>query len=74
MLSSYRTGEGKLNIIMESFNNLDMLIAEICGISQQGLESKTETCYRDIMLYVNRLMDLEISDSQIHQTLKKIRH
>ena len=47
-------------------------VQKYVGYLGKDPKSKVEITYGDILPYVNRLMDLEITDSEIQDILKKI--
>ena len=48
------------------------VVQKYVGYLGKDPKSKVEVTYGDILPYVNRLMDLEITDTEIHEILKKI--
>ena len=48
------------------------VVQKYVGYLGKDPKSKTEISFGDVLPYVTRLMNLEISDSEMHEVLKKI--
>jgi phenylalanyl-tRNA synthetase beta subunit len=66
-----KSGKVYYNLIDEKRVN-GKVVQKYVGYLGKDLNSKREVAFRDVLPYVTRLMDLEITDADIHHILKKI--
>ncbi len=68
-----KNGNGKVYYTLVDERRVNgKIVQKYVGYLGKDPKSKMEISYGQIMPYMTRLMDLEISDSEIHEILKKI--
>ena len=68
-----KNGNGKVYYSLVDQRRVNgKIVQKYVGYLGKDPKSKVEMSYGEIMPYVNRLMDLEISDTEINEILKRI--